>query len=214
MDEKANGKEDDGAKTGRDTRGDTPRGRNLRDTVAGPFPLDVQLGAVGYSNEGTDDRLGSGDGKSERGTDGKPDGGSCPKWVSVSYPPDKEAKDVVPTSATTMAMINTPGESSNRSSEKTPSRMVEVTFCPRAMAPTNSVMVARMPAWTRVRERELTEVAYELATSYGVESVSWGRSMEERTREGVLRWHREPRLICRRKWYRRRRASRDRAFHP
>jgi hypothetical protein len=37
--------------------------------------------------------------------------------------------------------------------------MVEVTCCPRAMAPMNSVMVARIPAWIKVRDLELTDVA-------------------------------------------------------
>ena len=71
----------------------------------------------------------------------------------------EKAKRNVPTSATTMAMINTPGESKKRSMEKTPLRMVEVTCCPRAMAPMNSVIVARIPAWIKVRDLELTEVA-------------------------------------------------------
>jgi hypothetical protein len=37
--------------------------------------------------------------------------------------------------------------------------MVEVTCCPRAMAPINSVIVARIPAWIKVRDHELTDVA-------------------------------------------------------
>ena len=58
-----------------------------------------------------------------------------------------------------MAMINTPGESSKRLMENTPFRMVEVTCWPRAIAPMNSVIVANIPAWIKVRDLELTEVA-------------------------------------------------------
>lgn len=69
-----------------------------------------------------------------------------------------------PISAVTIAMMRTPGLFSNGSIEMMPWRMVLVTSCPRAMAPTNSVTVAKHPAWTRVRDLELTDVAYELAT--------------------------------------------------
>lgn len=50
--------------------------------------------------------------------------------------------------------------------EKTPLRMVPVTSCPRAIAPTNSHMVASMPACTMVKERLLTDVAKLLAISF------------------------------------------------
>ena len=64
-----------------------------------------------------------------------------------------------PISATTIAMMRTPGLFSKGSMEKMPWRIVLVTPWPRAMAPTNSVMVARHPACTRVRDLEETEVA-------------------------------------------------------
>ena len=71
----------------------------------------------------------------------------------------------LPTSAVTIARIKTPGELLKGLMAKTTERMVEVTSCPNAIAPTNSVMVARHPACIRVKDLELTEVAYEFATS-------------------------------------------------
>lgn len=43
--------------------------------------------------------------------------------------------------------------------------MVLVTFCPKAIAPTNSVIVAKQPAWIKVSDFDETDVAYEFATS-------------------------------------------------
>lgn len=62
-------------------------------------------------------------------------------------------------------MMRTPGLFWNGLTEKTPERIVLVTLWPSAMAPTNSVMVARHPAWISVNDFELTDVAYEFATS-------------------------------------------------
>lgn len=64
-----------------------------------------------------------------------------------------------PISATTMAKINVPGELLKGVIEKTPLRIVAVTSWPSEIAPMNSVIVASTPAWTKVKDLELTEVA-------------------------------------------------------
>jgi hypothetical protein len=71
-----------------------------------------------------------------------------------------------PTIAQVMASMRTEGSDSKSLVEMTLVRMVSVTRDPTSIAPANSMTEAMHMACLRVSEREATEVAKELATSF------------------------------------------------
>lgn len=74
MDEKTDGKHDDGTKTGGDERSDTPRGGNLAHRVALPAPFDLKLEGNTDTDEGTNKRLSGRNGETQASANSKPDG--------------------------------------------------------------------------------------------------------------------------------------------
>lgn len=75
------------------------------------------------------------------------------------------SQDALPISAQVMASMREPGFPSKRLMEMMLFLMVLVTRAPRPTAPTNSVMMERIPAWGMLSVLAATEEAYELATS-------------------------------------------------
>lgn len=71
----------------------------------------------------------------------------------------------LPTSAQPITNMKVGGLGWNLLRPKTPLLIVDVTREPKATAPTNSVMDARIPACHIFKVRAATDVAYELATS-------------------------------------------------
>lgn len=74
VNEKTDGKHDDGAKTGGDERSNTPRRCNLAHRVALPAPFDLKLEGDANTDEGTNKRLSGRDGEAHASTSSEPDG--------------------------------------------------------------------------------------------------------------------------------------------
>lgn len=96
--------------------------------------------------------------------------------ASVSHTDD-------PTTAQTIPSKRTDGSDSKSSVEMTLVRIVSVTWAPTAIAPANSMQEAMTMACFKVRDRDATDVAKELATSLAPRIDRQIQSSEERIEE-------------------------------